>query len=66
MAYINNYQQFAEVYGTNNADNIDNFGYGAKIYAFGSADVIRITDIGGIFLSIFLGIAMITLILWHF
>ena len=41
MANVSNHTQFAQVYGTNDPDNIDNFAYGAAIYAYGSNDLVR-------------------------
>ena len=41
MASFSNRTQFAQVFGTNDADAIDNFGYGAGVYAFSGDDVIR-------------------------
>lgn len=41
MANINNYVEYAQVFGTNDADNIDNFAQGAGVYAFGGDDLIR-------------------------
>ncbi len=41
MADISNYIEHAQVFGTNSADNIDNFAYGAAVYAFEGGDLIR-------------------------
>ena len=41
MANISNHTEYAPVYGTSDADNIDNFAKGAGVYAFEGDDLIR-------------------------